>query len=273
MNRTALAIGLLLAGLLVTGCETGQNDPKFELTKTTQERDTLRTQLQEQEARSVALRRDLDASQTELKAAQAKVGNLSDQVQSLEKQNKEFEGVLGKLKTRELKRPEVPGTPLPPSADEALQKLAGTLGDRVWYDRGRGAISFANDRLFDSGSDVVRPEGKAGLTALGKILEQGDLAEYEAIVIGHTDDAPISKAETLAKHPSNWHLSVHRAIAVKDVLASAGVSPSRLGVMGYADQRPVSAEPTQNRRVEIFIVRKGGVQPFEPVRKRVASSK
>ena len=100
---------------------------------------------------------------------------------------------------------------------------------------------------------------------MARILASSELAEFEAIVIGHTDATPITKPETLEKHPTNWHLSVHRAIAVKDVLVKAGLPATRLGVMGYADNRPVGDNPAQNRRVEVFVVRRGGVQPFQPV--------
>ena len=52
--------------------------------------------------------------------------------------------------------PTVPASPLPAKTDEALLALAGKLHPiALWYDRGRGAISFANDRVFDPGSDTV----------------------------------------------------------------------------------------------------------------------
>ena len=159
----------------------------------------------------------------------------------------------------------MPASPLPPKTDEALQALAGKFGDRVWYERGRGAISFANDRLFDPGSDAVRADAHAALHELAGVLATPELADYEVIVVGHTDSSPITKPETLAQHPTNWHLSVHRAIAVKDVLVKAGLPVERLGVMGYADNRPVATDPARNRRVEVFIVREGGVQAFQPV--------
>jgi len=41
----------------------------------------------------------------------------------------------------------------------------------------------------------------------------------------------------------------------------------RLGLMGYADNRPAGADPAKNRRVEVFVVRKGGIDGFQPVRR------
>ncbi len=259
-----LAVGGAL--FLLGGCTTGERrDPEFELKRVTQERDTARTQCRDEQARAAALQKQLETTGEELKLAQAQAARLGETSKGLAEVNQELKAKLEERGQRALTRPEVPASPLPPAIDEALQQLAGRLRERVWYARGRGAISFANDRLFDSGSDVVRNEAQAGLQALATILQRPELAEYEVIVIGHTDAAPITKAETLQKHPSNWHLSVHRAIAVKDVLVKAGLSPARIGVMGYGPERPVGDDPGQNRRVEIFIVRKGGVQAFTPV--------
>ncbi|MCK5175184.1 MAG: OmpA family protein, partial [Planctomycetes bacterium] len=64
-------------------------------------------------------------------------------------------------------------------------------------------------------------------------------------------------------HPTNWHLSVHRAISVLNVMTQNKVSPKRLSVRGFGEFRP--AEPNKadkkgnaaNRRVEIFIVPSG----------------
>jgi hypothetical protein len=53
------------------------------------------------------------------------------------------------------------------------------------------------------------------------------------------------------------HLSVHRAIAVRDALVGDGVAPARFSVMGYGEYRPVAANgrngSPENRRVEVFL--------------------
>jgi chemotaxis protein MotB len=249
------------------GCApTEKRDLEFELRKAGQERDGLRGQLASERAKSAALQKQTEATAAELSTSRAEVGHLNDRLQGLSQQNQQLQVVLDQLKTRELKRPALPASPLPTATDDALQALVRKYGDRVWYDQGRGALSFANDRLFDSGSDVVRADAHAALHELAGILASQDLAEHEIIVVGHTDATPITKPETVAQHPTNWHLSVHRAIAVKDVLVKAGVPASRLGVMGYADNRPIGDEPAKNRRVEVFVVRKGTIEAFQAVR-------
>lgn len=169
------------------------------------------------------------------------------------------------MHTSRLTRPEVPISPLPESIDAALTAYVERYPDRVSYDQPRAALSFANDRLFELGSDALQPDAQLALAELAPILAHSAPEQYEILVVGHTDDVPITKPETAALHPTNWHLSVHRAIAVQRVLAAAGLPPSRFGVVGYGPYRPVSTDRAQNRRVEIFIAPKGDTQPLAPV--------
>ena len=76
-------------------------------------------------------------------------------------------------------------------------------------------------------------------------------------MVGHTDNMPISKPDTRAKHPTNMHLSTHRAISVRDALVADGITANRVQVAGYGEFRPVAENGTRgsatNRRVEIFL--------------------
>ena len=118
------------------------------------------------------------------------------------------------------------------------------------------------DLLFASGSDVVRDSSKEALRAFCEVIKSPAAADFEAIVVGHTDTQPIKKSAE--KHPTNWHLSAHRAISVSTVLRQNGYGPERLGVMGYGEYRPVadnaSAEgAAKNRRVEIYLIPAGSI--------------
>ena len=68
------------------------------------------------------------------------------------------------------------------------------------------------------------------------------------------------RAATKAKHPTNWHLSAHRAISVQKILAGAGVAESRTAVVGMGEFRPIEPNKAnkggnpRNRRVEMYIV-------------------
>lgn len=267
MYRTVFAWALAGA-LLLTGCTPAsqQSNSDFELRKVERERDSLQLALDTERAQHRALRDRLEKEEMKWSTSRAETAALKGQVRRLNERIGELEGIISAASEVPLERPEVPASPLPTEVDEDLWSLSQQFGDRVWYDRGRGAISFANDRLFDSGSADVREDARVSLNRLAGILASPELAEFEAIIVGHTDSTPITKPETQAQHPTNWHLSVHRSIAVKDALVDAGVPPTRMGVMGYAHFRPVSGDNAQNRRVEVFIVRRGGVQPFQPVR-------
>jgi len=99
--------------------------------------------------------------------------------------------------------------------------------------------------------------------ALCRILNTDQAKEFDIIIAGHTDDLPILKPETKAKHPSNWYLSAHRAIMVLDVMTSNGIVSERASVRGFGEYRPVVPNELnkkgnpQNRRVEIYIIPKG----------------
>ena len=130
----------------------------------------------------------------------------------------------------------------------------------VDFDAATGMLKFKSDLLFDSGSDNVKSGAVESVQALASIMNSDEGKPFNVVVVGHTDDVPIKKPSTLKNHPSNWHLSVHRAISVEKMLSTSGVAPERMAVKGYGEYRPV--EPNKpgrkgnaaNRRVEIFIV-------------------
>jgi chemotaxis protein MotB len=80
------------------------------------------------------------------------------------------------------------------------------------------------------------------------------------MVAGHTDAVAVNRPETIkAGHKDNWYLSAHRAIAVGKALQKNQVSAFRLSMVGYADQRPLASNATEdgrakNRRVELLIL-------------------
>jgi hypothetical protein len=80
------------------------------------------------------------------------------------------------------------------------------------------------------------------------------------MIAGHTDSIQVNRAETIkAGHRDNWYLSAHRAIAVGKALQKNSISAYRLAMVGYADQRPIASNATddgraKNRRVELIIL-------------------
>lgn len=148
-------------------------------------------------------------------------------------------------------------TQLDPVTDDALRRLAARYPSLIRYDPDRGMLQFASDLTFDSGSAVVRNEAKASLTALADILRSPDASGYDVRIVGHTDSQRISAA-TAQRHPTNMHLSAHRAIAVRDELIGLNVPAARVMAAGWGEHRPAvpntaTGNTPQNRRVEIYL--------------------
>lgn len=143
-----------------------------------------------------------------------------------------------------------------PATDRALSELARRHPDLLTYDSRLGMLRFASDLTFNSGSDQLAEGATMTLAALSDVLKGQEAAKYELHIVGHTDSQQISSG-TAQRHPTNTHLSVHRAISVKQRLASLGIPSERLMVAGWGESRPAvpnsaSGNTPGNRRVEIF---------------------
>jgi OOP family OmpA-OmpF porin len=91
-------------------------------------------------------------------------------------------------------------------------------------------INFSADALFDFDRADVKPEGKAMLDDLVRVL-QG--AKYEVILaIGHTD--------RIGTAAYNQKLSVRRAGAVKQYLVGKGIAPNRIHAEGKGKTQPLT---------------------------------
>ena len=155
---------------------------------------------------------------------------------------------------------------LPVELSNALTEWARQSGsDLVTYDEKTGIVRFKSDLLFDKGDDTVQAEASRQLESLSKILNSAAAQGFDILIVGHTDDIPILKPATLSKHPTNWHLSAHRAIAVEKILAEAGIKQNRMSVTGMGEFRPIEPnKPNEkgnpkNRRVDIYIVPAGKI--------------
>ncbi|MHC4537395.1 MAG: OmpA/MotB family protein [Planctomycetota bacterium] len=151
------------------------------------------------------------------------------------------------------------GAPLPIELSTMLEEFAAKE-DMITYDPETGIVKFKSDLLFKSGSDVVLPAAAAAIKSLCTILNSKEATGFDVIIAGHTDDQPIRFAK--ANHPTNWHLSVHRAISVLNIMSASSVAQKRMSVRGFGELRPFAPNDpgkgnAQNRRVEIYIVPKG----------------
>jgi type VI secretion system protein ImpK len=147
--------------------------------------------------------------------------------------------------------------PSPPKSNGGVQQAlapeaqAGTLS--VQDGPQTVTVRIAAQGLFASGSAELTDTLRATLLKVGDVLnaEKGEIH-----VVGHTDNVPI---RTL-RFPSNWHLSLARAKAVQELLATRLKDPSRITAEGKADTQPVASNDTpagreQNRRIEVILTK------------------
>ena len=141
-----------------------------------------------------------------------------------------------------------------------LREILGNRPDiRVVGDR----FVFQSEVFFDSGSAVLRPEGRTELDKLAGALldlEKQIPADINWVlrVDGHTDIRPLTAT---SQFKSNWELSAERAISVVQYLIGKGVSPQRLVAAGFGEFQPIDPGTTEeafrkNRRIELKLTEK-----------------
>ena len=140
--------------------------------------------------------------------------------------------------------------------DEALKDLTDEPGINVRYSNEGAHITFEDFLLFDFGKAEINPGGLAFLEKMAALIQK---IPYPVRVEGHTDNVPIHTA----RFPSNWELSIARAVNVVKYFAGSGkINPQRLSAVGYGDTRPLvandsAARRSRNRRVEIVLATEG----------------
>jgi chemotaxis protein MotB len=117
-------------------------------------------------------------------------------------------------------------------------------------------VHIMEELLFASGSSEIKQASLPALDTLASILRR---LPNDLRVEGHTDNVPIN---TLS-FPSNWHLSVGRAVNVGYYLIRRhGLVAEKVSVVGYSEYRPLASNDkpegrARNRRVDIVIVASG----------------
>jgi len=109
-------------------------------------------------------------------------------------------------------------------------------------------VDLKSSLLFSTDSAVLKPAAVEQLARLGDILAK--YPDDRIRIQGHTDSTGS------AAHDEE--LSLRRAEAVRDVLASRGVNPRQMLVEGVGAARPIADNSTaegraENRRVELYI--------------------
>ena len=196
---------------------------------------------QARKALEAKLAEQLAAKEQKLTALEDERTRLSTEREQLQQAVQEKDAELARLKA---------------TYEDIEQKLKAEISDgeiRLSQAEGRIQVDLVDKILFDSGEASLSPRGAEVLGRLGTVLAK--VENRSIFVSGHTDDAPPSQ-RLAATYPTNWELSVARAVNVVRFLnEKAGVPQNRLVAAGHADTKPVASNATpkgraRNRRIE-----------------------
>ncbi len=115
-------------------------------------------------------------------------------------------------------------------------------------------IHILDDILFAPGQAQINETSKLVLQRLANVIRS---IPNDIRIEGHTDNAPINTA----RYPSNWHLSVDRALnTAYYLIKDEGIPPDKVSIVGYSEYRPRAANDspaskTKNRRVDLVILK------------------
>jgi chemotaxis protein MotB len=115
-------------------------------------------------------------------------------------------------------------------------------------------VHILDDVLFPPGLAVLSEQSKIVLNRLAEVIKN---IPNDFRIEGHTDNTPINTV----RYPSNWHLSVDRALSTAYYLIqNEGINPDKVSIVGYSEYRPISSNDTQtgrakNRRVDLVILK------------------
>lgn len=154
----------------------------------------------------------------------------------------------------------VPGIPEGPTQSE---EVAGQLTSMLATQNLGSAVSVQTNIegvLISLSERLIFAEGQADLPAeayavLDTIVEMLRPINNHVRLVGHTNNTPSSNP----LYPTNWELSLGRALSVARYLMSAGLAPERFVVSGEGEYAPIFPNDTDqhkdlNARVEIIIV-------------------
>lgn len=259
MNHRRSLPALLASLALVAGAALGCGPSEEEYKAKLSEIESLKGQLDAEQARSKKAKGELDEAakrieelKKQLQAAGVDISNLNA---NLEQQARALEDYRRRAEQLEQikKRFEVLRDKL-----AALTKLGLSVTTR----NNRMVIQLPGDVLFDSSRETLKKEGQDILLKVAEVIRNdAGLSARSFQVAGHTDSAPLQGG----RFKDNWGLSVMRA---REVLAfliqptdkgGGGLNPGKWSAAGYGDTDPVkpndSPENKQsNRRCELVVV-------------------
>ncbi len=165
----------------------------------------------------------------------------------------------GPVAELERRAPPPPPPPPAPAKEVQIEKVVAFLEPEITeglvnvFSKGNTlVIRIAGSGMFGSGSDVLVDRFQEPIARVAQALndEPGKI-----IIVGHSDNVPIRSS----RFPSNMFLSLARAKAVMDKMATSIDDDSRLSAEGRADAEPIADNGTRegrakNRRIEVVLI-------------------
>ena len=254
MQRRLLAV-LSISSSLILGCGHTEAQWKAELTRydklqshCTVDTEQLHGELATARVRESELTQKLRDAGVDLEARSTEVTQLSSTLQ-------ERERALAESRSRAQKLEHIK------HRFDALHRKLDSLvsvGLVVNIRHNKMVISLPGDVLFDSGRDILRPDGQEILRKVASVIrDDRALSERDYQVAGHTDDQPVKNSA----FKDNWGLSLMRSRAVLTfLLGREGKLPRRhWSAAGFADTDPIVVNASRtgqqkNRRCEIILM-------------------
>jgi chemotaxis protein MotB len=220
-------------------------------------------QWQAQLAKYNQLKSEDDAKDAKLRAAQAKVDDLTRQLQALGVEVSSTKADLAQrqkaleeyqARARQLELIKERFEKLKSKLDELTK-----LGLAVNVRHNRMVISLPGDVLFDSGRETLKKDGQAILLKVaGVVKADPQLLSRDYQVAGHTDNKPMQHGP----FKDNWGLSLMRArevlVFLVDAAKGGGLPVDHWSATGFAETDPIASNDTddgrqKNRRCELIV--------------------
>ena len=263
MKKTVFMISLV-AGLMLTSCgvkkelyqacqdenktlQANYQDTKEQLAAANTRVSSLQEQLNAMQQTNATLQKSLDKSLTNANQNNISIEKLVDQINEsnqyirhlveVKSKSDSLNMVLTNNLTRSLSKEEL--------KEVDVQVLKGVV-----------YISLADNMLYESGTYKINKRAAETLSKIAKIIK--DYKDYDVLVEGNTDNAPISRENIR----NNWDLSCLRASSVVQALQNDyGVDPKRLTAGGRGEYNPLQPNTSEvgkmrNRRTQIIITPK-----------------
>ena len=132
------------------------------------------------------------------------------------------------------------------------EEIGQGLIDLEWKDD-KVNITVGSGGAFKSGSAELTKKARE---IMAKIAEQNKKGRSEILVMGHTDNVPLTFG---SNYRDNWDLAAARSASVVQQLSkNDSLDPKRMKAISYGETRPVESNDTnqgraKNRRIEIEI--------------------